>query len=362
MNRKMLKGRAKNSLKNGSIWTGYGINIVDNFISTIVRRLISTIFLALIFGQGYSLLLEIGKNPAAFDYMSDTQAFELARYLISQFSSVFIINMLSYGLIFIISLLFFNLIKVGKNFWFSRNREEAASPPFSAMFNFFKKGKYSKTVKGMAWRDFWLLIWKAPSLILSMLLALFTFTVLDQTLVIVQDNLGAYGLENIISDKLGMTLIVFLIFFLFTILVNTIFSIIAFIKSYSYRATEWILADNPDLDHKVALNLSKTLTRGYKWKWFVLDLSFIAWYALLVLTLPLILFTAPLLETYRKACHAEFYAELRGNAVNKGLITMEALGFVKIDSSQDQYYPSAGAFYQDQPENKNLFNDNIENK
>ena len=47
----------------------------------------------------------------------------------------------------------------------------------------------------------------------------------------------------------------------------------------------YLLADNPNLGVKKALTLSKLITNGYKWKLFVLDLSFIGWYLLCVLSL-----------------------------------------------------------------------------
>lgn len=336
MTRKALKNRAKTALKNGSFWTGYSINLVDNFIFKTIKRLVSTFFMALVFGTSFSFLLEIVNDPTVFDYMSETEIFVLARYITSQFSSIFAMRFLIYGLMFFLSILLFNVLTVGKQFWFSRNREQTEKPPFSYMFDHFRKRKYKGTIKGMAWHDIWLYIWRAPSLITSVILAVFSFAILDQIFIILQDNYSSYGLEKIIMNKLGATLFGFLIVMILSIIISAIFSVVTTIKSYSYRAAGWLLADNPHLDFKKALTLSKSMTKGFKWQWFVLDLSFIAWYLLLMLTLPLIFFTAPLLETYTKACEAEFYAKLRDDAVTKGLVNMQELGFVQINPMENQ--------------------------
>lgn len=60
-----------------------------------------------------------------------------------------------------------------------------------------------------------------------------------------------------------------------------------FIKLYEYRMISYILADNPNISSKEAFALSKRLTYGYKWKMFVLDLEFLPWQIVQVLTLGL---------------------------------------------------------------------------
>ena len=44
-------------------------------------------------------------------------------------------------------------------------------------------------------------------------------------------------------------------------------------KSYQYRMIPYLLAENPALPFREAMALSKAMTRGYKWKMFLLDLS-----------------------------------------------------------------------------------------
>lgn len=57
------------------------------------------------------------------------------------------------------------------------------------------------------------------------------------------------------------------------------------IKSYEYRMVSLLLAENPELGYKEALQKSKEMMDGHKWNAFVLDLSFIGWFILSALTL-----------------------------------------------------------------------------
>ena len=47
------------------------------------------------------------------------------------------------------------------------------------------------------------------------------------------------------------------------------------IKHYQYFCVPYILAENPDLSWKEARNLSKEMTYGYKWKMFLIDMSYL---------------------------------------------------------------------------------------
>jgi uncharacterized membrane protein len=77
----------------------------------------------------------------------------------------------------------------------------------------------------------------------------------------------------------------------------------------------YILADNPNIGSKRAIELSRNMTMGHKWDMFVLDLSFIGWYLLGLLALGVgILFVMP----YENATNAELYLVLRNNATTSG--------------------------------------------
>lgn len=95
------------------------------------------------------------------------------------------------------------------------------------------------------------------------------------------------------------------------------------IKWYSYRLVPYILADNPNIGYKRALELSTRMTDGHKWAWFVLDLSFLGWYLLGLLALVIgTLFVLP----YQNATNAQLYADLRHEAIAANLTSLEELG------------------------------------
>lgn len=95
------------------------------------------------------------------------------------------------------------------------------------------------------------------------------------------------------------------------------------IKAYQYAAVEYVLALRPDLDSSEALDLSKNLMKGHKISLFVLDLSFIPWFILNLLTLDLpgYLYSTP----YYEATYIEFFSNIREEAIEKGTITSEEL-------------------------------------
>ena len=72
---------------------------------------------------------------------------------------------------------------------------------------------------------------------------------------------------------------------LFVWLWSLLFLIPGIIKGYEYKMVPYIVSENPTINYKDALAESKKLMKGNKWKAFVLDLSFIGWDILGVLTL-----------------------------------------------------------------------------
>ena len=84
-----------------------------------------------------------------------------------------------------------------------------------------------------------------------------------------------------------------------------------FIKTYEYRMIPYILAENSKIKKKEAFKISKQMMKGNKWKTFLLDISFIGWNLLSILTFGLlnILYVNP----YKAATGAELYVELKNN-------------------------------------------------
>ena len=86
-----------------------------------------------------------------------------------------------------------------------------------------------------------------------------------------------------------------------------------FIKNYSYMMVPYILAENPDIGRKEAFALSRRMMDGNKWQAFLLDLSFLPWLVLSLLTFNLarIFYVNP----YMSAAKAELYLTLRRQAI-----------------------------------------------
>lgn len=79
------------------------------------------------------------------------------------------------------------------------------------------------------------------------------------------------------------------------------------VKTYAYAMTPFILAENPNLTANEAITASKELMDGHKGELFMLDLTFIGWDLLAILTLNIGGF---FLSPYRHAAHTAFYRDL----------------------------------------------------
>jgi uncharacterized membrane protein len=89
---------------------------------------------------------------------------------------------------------------------------------------------------------------------------------------------------------------------------SLLFLIPGLYKKYQYRMVEYILAEYPDIYYKDAMQLSKEMMEGEKWHALVLDLSFILWELVSVMTCGLVhvLFVAP----YQYLTNAALYRRL----------------------------------------------------
>ena len=88
-----------------------------------------------------------------------------------------------------------------------------------------------------------------------------------------------------------------------------LFIIPGIVKAYEYRMIPYILAENPDMDRKAVFALSKKLMDGEKWHAFGLDLSFIGWHLLSILTVGVleVFYVAP----YQASTNATLYEALK---------------------------------------------------
>jgi len=86
---------------------------------------------------------------------------------------------------------------------------------------------------------------------------------------------------------------------------------------YAYIFVPYLLAENPNLDYKKALDISKRITNGNKFSIFIMQLSFIGWFLLGCLVVFGTFFVVP----YYEATMAEMYIDLRDSAAEQGIIT-----------------------------------------
>ena len=96
---------------------------------------------------------------------------------------------------------------------------------------------------------------------------------------------------------------------LFIFLWSLLFIIPGIIKSYEYYMVDYILTEDPTIDYKDALEMSKRMMDGNKWATFVLELSFIGWILLSVLTCGIL--SIFMVNPYMYATESELFLELR---------------------------------------------------
>jgi len=116
------------------------------------------------------------------------------------------------------------------------------------------------------------------------------------------------------------TLTIVLLVFIFTFLWTLLLVVPGIIKMYSYSMTYYISKDKPELSAEECINESMRLMEGNKMKLFLLDLSFIGWVLLAMLTGCIgFLWLIPYMQTAR-VC---FYEELIANDTQNEELVVE---------------------------------------
>jgi uncharacterized membrane protein len=100
---------------------------------------------------------------------------------------------------------------------------------------------------------------------------------------------------------------------------SLLFIVPGIIKGYEYAAVDYILAVNPNMKGKDAREMSARIMNGHKLELFTFEMSFLGWWLLSACTLGIlgVFYVAP----YYRIAEAEFFAELRNDAITKGLIS-----------------------------------------
>ena len=107
----------------------------------------------------------------------------------------------------------------------------------------------------------------------------------------------------------GHTFVTLFLRDLFLVLWFLLFLIPGFIKAYSYCMVPYILAEHPEMSATEIITRSREMMDGNKWNTFKLDLSFIGWILLGIVTLGLgfVFWTSP----YMNSTHAALYLKLK---------------------------------------------------
>ena len=105
------------------------------------------------------------------------------------------------------------------------------------------------------------------------------------------------------------------------------------VKRYSYYMVPYIVAENPDINAKEAIELSRRMMYGHKLECFKLEMTFFGWWVLGACTLGLsqVLFSNP----YEECTYCAYYIYLRGLAKEQGISYSDKLNdeylYVKAD-------------------------------
>ena len=89
---------------------------------------------------------------------------------------------------------------------------------------------------------------------------------------------------------------------------SLLFIVPGIIKAFSYAMTPYILVEYPELSVNEAIDKSRELMRGNKWRLFLLGLSFIGWILLCIPTFGIGMFW---FGPYFEATIAAFYKDIK---------------------------------------------------
>ncbi len=119
-------------------------------------------------------------------------------------------------------------------------------------------------------------------------------------------NVGIYNLGDGFSHA-GKLFVILVLESVFIFLWSLLFIIPGLVAAYRYRLAYYILLDDPHKSPLQCIRESKELMRGYKGELFVLDLSFIGWQFLILLTFGILGIWK---EPYIAVTYANFYNTL----------------------------------------------------
>ena len=258
--RARIKQEAKNSLRRFGYWMPFAITLLTGILTGGLSTGGTTTSSVT---TEYTAEYNGDLTPAGFAAFMDEFFGDFFYEIGSAFENFFSNPLIALTTIFVIVLAFIvglviafgwsafvaGPVIVGKNRYFMEHR--AFDSKFERLFWSFRSGRYMNVVKIMFWREVKIFLW------------------------------------------------------------SLLFVIPGIIKAYEYSMVPYILAENPQISCERAFELSKQMTKGEKWKIFVLNLSFIGWRILGVLCCCV---GEIFLEPYYEATFAELYQVMREKA------------------------------------------------
>lgn len=174
---------------------------------------------------------------------------------------------------------------IGQMLKFSRNEEVGFVDFFSIGFGNF----------GKSWSIWGYTLLKLLPLFIGYILVLIVMVILGVVL-------GMNGSAESLLVILPIMIIAILVIYVLMI-----------IKAYLYILTEYIGNDNLEMSGKDIVNRSESLMKGHRWEFFVLQLSFLGWAILSVITFGIGFLW---LEPYMEITNIKFYESLANNGNN----------------------------------------------
>ncbi len=108
----------------------------------------------------------------------------------------------------------------------------------------------------------------------------------------------------------GVSLLAYLLMVLFIFLWSLLLIVPGIIAAFSYSMTFFIISENDKMKATEAMKLSKKMMNGNKWKYFCLQLRFIGWGILSLITLGIgLIWFIPYIQT----TNAKFYDDIKNN-------------------------------------------------
>lgn len=186
--------------------------------------------------------------------------------------------------------------------------------PNTSLGDFF--GNFNLVGKGILvylWMSLWMFIW----MLIPLMIFIITMAIGGVTMFASEGSSGGS-----------------FIFVLLMLIAFAAYMVIAIWKSYSYGQMYNIIADNPTIGVRESMRHSIAITKDYILDLFVLDLSFVLWGLLIVVTAGLAAFYV---GPYMSSTYAMTYFFLRDQALDKGILSPEVFGLERRNLVEDQY-------------------------